>query len=163
MTAEPTRLRGTVFGNGLHQFRFILLLMAAYFIGNSLNLALNVRTAKGAQTLVSSDSGQYLAIAEQFLGGNFSMDYLREVPHRQPLYPLLLAAATKLGNGNLFFLGVINAIAMSSRSVPFISAFYASFEVMPWRRFRHSASPLTRSCGEPPAPACSRNRFMLSS
>jgi hypothetical protein len=59
--------------------------MAAYFIGNSLNLALNVRTAKGAQTLVSSDSGQYLAISEQFLGGNFSMDYLREVPHRQPL------------------------------------------------------------------------------
>jgi hypothetical protein len=113
MTAEPTCPRGTVFGNGLHQFRLILLLMAAYFIGNSLNLALNVRTAKGAQTLVSSDSGQYLAFAEQFLGGNFSMDYLREVPHRQPLYPLLLAAATKLGKGNLFFLGEINVIAMT--------------------------------------------------
>jgi hypothetical protein len=113
MTAEPTRPRGTVFGNGWRQFRFILLLMAAYLIGNSLNLALNVRTAKGAQTLVSSDSGQYLAFADQFLVGNFSMDYLREVPHRQPLYPLLLAAATKMGQGNLFFLGEINVIAMT--------------------------------------------------
>jgi hypothetical protein len=112
-TAEATRPSHRVPGNGLSQVRFILLLMAAYLIANSLNLALNVRTAKGAQTLVSSDSGQYLAFAEQFLAGNFSMDYLRDVPHRQPLYPLLLAAATKLGNGNLFFLGGINVAAMT--------------------------------------------------
>jgi hypothetical protein len=111
--AEVTRPSHGVPGNGLSQFRFILFLMAAYFILSSLNLALNVRTAKGAQTLVSSDSGQYLAFAAQFLGGNFSMDYLRDVPHRQPLYPLLLAATTKLGNGNLFFLGEINVVAMT--------------------------------------------------
>jgi Dolichyl-phosphate-mannose-protein mannosyltransferase len=148
MTAEPTRPRGTVFGNGLHPSRIILLLMAAYLIGNSLNLALNVRTAKGAQTLVSSDSGQYLAIAQQFLGGNFSMDYLREVPHRQPLYPLLLAAAMKLGNGNLFFLGVINAVAMTlaigsvyfgvlrffrSQAVAAVSAFCVACNPFMWR------------------------------
>jgi Dolichyl-phosphate-mannose-protein mannosyltransferase len=148
MTAEPTRPKGTVFGNGRSRFRFILLLMAAYFIGNSLNLALNVRTAKGAQTLVSSDSGQYLAFAAQFLDGNFSMDYLREVPHRQPLYPLLLAAATKLGNGNLFFLGEINVIAITlaigsvyfgvlrffqSSAVAAIAAICVAFNPFMWR------------------------------
>ena len=148
MTAEPTRPRGTVFGNGRSRFRFILLLIAAYFIGNSLNLALNVRTAKGAQTLVSSDSGQYLAFAAQFLDGNFSMDYLREVPHRQPLYPLLLAAATKLGNGNLFFLGEINVIAITlaigsvyfgvlrffqSSAVAAIAAICVAFNPFMWR------------------------------
>jgi hypothetical protein len=148
MMAEPTRPSGTRFGNGARRFRFILLLMAAYFIGSSLNLALNIRTAKGAQTLVSSDSGQYLAIAEQFLGGNFSMDYLRDVPHRQPLYPLLLAAATKLGNGNLFFLGFINVVAMTlalgsvyfgvlrffrSQTVAAVSAFCVACNPFMWR------------------------------
>ena len=147
-TAELTRPSHRLPRNGWGQFRFILLLIAAYFIGNSLNLALNVRTAKGAQTLVSSDSGQYLAISEQFLGGNFSMDYLREVPHRQPLYPLLLAGATKLGNGNLFFLGVINAAAMSlaigsvyfgvlrffrSPAVAAVSAFCVACNPFMWR------------------------------
>ena len=147
-TAELTRPSYRLPENGWGRFRFILLLMAVYFIGNSLNLALNVRTAKGAATLVSSDSGQYLAIAEQFLGGNFSMDYLREVPHRQPLYPLLLAAAMKLGNGNLFFLGVINAFAMSlaigsvyfgvlrffqSQAVAAVSALCVAFNPFMWR------------------------------
>jgi 4-amino-4-deoxy-L-arabinose transferase-like glycosyltransferase len=147
-TAELTCSRHGLPRTGWNQFRFILLLMAAYFIGNSLNLALNVRTAKGAQTLVSSDSGQYLAIADQFLGGNFSMDYLREVPHRQPLYPLLLAAATKLGNGNLFFLGLINVLAMTvalgsiyfgvlrffrSQTVATVSAFCLACNPFMWR------------------------------
>jgi Dolichyl-phosphate-mannose-protein mannosyltransferase len=147
-TAELTRPSYRLPENGWGQIRFVVLLMAVYFIGNSLNLALNVRTAKGAATLVSSDSGQYLAIAEQFRGGNFSMDYLREVPHRQPLYPLLLAAAMKLGNGNLFFLGVINAFAMSlaigsvyfgvlrffqSQAVAAVSALCVAFNPFMWR------------------------------
>jgi hypothetical protein len=147
-TAELTRPSYRLPENGWGQIRFVVLLMAVYFIGNSLNLALNVRTAKGAATLVSSDSGQYLAIAEQFRGGNFSMDYLREVPHRQPLYPLLLAAAMKLGNGNLFFLGVINAFAMSlaigsvyfgvlrffqSQAVAAVSAFCVACNPFMWR------------------------------
>ena len=67
---------------GLSQFRFIILLMAAYFFANSLHVALNVHTAKGAETLVSSDSAQYLGFAQRFLLGNFSMDYIRDVPHR---------------------------------------------------------------------------------
>ena len=98
---------------GVGQFRFIILLMAAYLFANSLHVFLNARSAKGAETLVSSDSGQYLAFAQRFLQGNFSMDYIRDVPHRQPLYPFLLAAAAKIGNGNLFFLGEVNVVAMT--------------------------------------------------
>jgi 4-amino-4-deoxy-L-arabinose transferase-like glycosyltransferase len=93
--------------------RFIVLLMIAYLVASSVHLALNVRSAEGAATLVSSDSGHYLDFAHRFAAGNFTMDYIREVPHRQPLYPLLLAAAMKIGSGNLFFLGLVNVIAMT--------------------------------------------------
>jgi hypothetical protein len=87
--------------------------MLVYLCANSVHLAKNARSAQGATALVSSDSQQYLDFAQQFLHGNFSMEYMRDVPHRQPLYPFLLAAATKLGNGNLFFLGEINVLAMT--------------------------------------------------
>src|ERR1700730_12491119 len=113
MTAELTNAEQPAHRKGLSQCRFIILLMAAYFFANSLHVALNVHTAKGAEALVSSDSGQYLAFAERFLLGNFSMDYIRDVPHRQPLYPFLLATATKIGNGHLFFLGEVNVVAMT--------------------------------------------------
>jgi hypothetical protein len=113
MTAELTNAEQPAPGKGLSQFRFIILLMAAYFFANSLHVALNVHTAKGAEALVSSDSAQYLAFAQRFLLGNFSMDYIRDVPHRQPLYPFLLATATKIGNRHLFFLGEVNVVAMT--------------------------------------------------
>ena len=92
--------------------RFIILLVA-YLATGSAHLAFNVRSEERAATLVSSDSALYLEFAHRFAAGNFTMDYIREVPHRQPLYPLLLAAAMKIGNGNLFFLGLVNVIAMT--------------------------------------------------
>ena len=42
--------------------------------------------------------------------GDFSMKYVKERPHRQPLYPALLAIAMKLGNGNRFMLGAVNIL-----------------------------------------------------
>ncbi|MBV8142252.1 MAG: glycosyltransferase family 39 protein [Verrucomicrobia bacterium] len=113
MTVGLTKAEQKASRKGFSQWRYILLLMAAYLFANSLHVALNARTAKGATALVSSDSAQYLSFAERFLAGNFSMDYIRDVPHRQPLYPLLLAAATKIGNGQLFFLGEVNVVAMT--------------------------------------------------
>lgn len=103
---------------GPSQFRFIILLMATYFIAISVYLVTNilemdVHAARGAETLVSTDSQHYLAFAKRFLAGNFSMDFYRDAPHRQPLYPLLLAVASKIGNGNLFFLGEVNVVAMT--------------------------------------------------
>ena len=93
--------------SGLSQFRFIILLMSVYFVATSVYLvtnilAMNAHAAAGKETLVSTDSHQYLDFAQHFLMGNFSMDYIRDVPHRQPLYPFALAVATKIGNGNLF-------------------------------------------------------------
>jgi hypothetical protein len=104
--------------SGLGQHRFIILLMAVYFVATSAYLVSNIlamdaHAAKGKETLVSTDSLQYLDFAQRFLKGNFSMDYIRDVPHRQPLYPLALAVASKIGNGNLFFLGLVNVVAMT--------------------------------------------------
>lgn len=144
----------SVHRNGRSQFLFIILLMAAYCIGNSLNLVLNLGIWKGAEKLVSSDSGQYLAFAERFLSGNFSMDYIRNVPHRQPLYPILLAAATKIGNGNLFFLGEISVIAITLAIGSVYFGIFRFFKVILLRQLQHSASPVILSCGEPLVPAC---------
>jgi Dolichyl-phosphate-mannose-protein mannosyltransferase len=113
MTAEQANAPRDKPEKGYREFRFIIVLMLAYFFANSLHVALNARTKKGAEALVSSDSAHYLAIAHGFLVGNFSMDYVREIPHRQPLYPFLLAAASKIGNGNLFYLGEVNVVAMT--------------------------------------------------
>ena len=38
------------------------------------------------------------------------MQYVKERPHRQPLYPALLAIAMKLGNDNRFMLGAVNIV-----------------------------------------------------
>ncbi|HEY6840507.1 MAG TPA: glycosyltransferase family 39 protein, partial [Chthoniobacterales bacterium] len=148
MTTERMNAQQYAQSKWISQFRFIIVLMTAYFFANSLHVALNVRTAKGAETLVSSDSAQYLAFAQRFLLGNFSMDYIRDVPHRQPLYPFLLATATKIGNGNLFFLGEVNVVAMTlaigsvyfgilrffrSHSVAAISAFCVACNAFLWR------------------------------
>ncbi len=135
------------------EVRFILLLMAVYFVATSAYLVSNimlmdVHAAAGKETLVSTDSHQYLDFAQRFLKGNYSMDYIRDVPHRQPLYPLALAVATRIGNGNLFFLGEVNVVAMTlvigsvyfgvlrffgSPSVAAISAFCVAGNRFMWR------------------------------
>jgi len=104
--------------SGLTQFRFIALLMALYFIVTSVYLVMNilamdVHAGQGKETLVSTGSQQYLDFSQSFLKGNFTMDYIRDAPHREPLYPFALAVATKIGNGNLFFLGEVNVVAMT--------------------------------------------------
>jgi len=139
--------------SGLSQFRFIILLMAVYLVVTSVYLVMNimamdVHEAQGKETLVSTDSQQYLGFAQRFLRGNFSMDYIRDVPHRQPVYPFALAVATKIGNGNLFFLGEVNVVAMTlvigsvyfgvlrffgSPTVAAISAFCVAIDRFMWR------------------------------
>jgi hypothetical protein len=102
----------------LRQYRFLILLMALYFIVTSVYLfmnilAMDVHAARGKETLVSTDSQHYLEFAHRFLQGNFTMDYIRQMPHREPLYPFALAVASRIGNGNLFFLGEVNVAAMT--------------------------------------------------
>ena len=76
-------------------------------------LAKNVSHPKTSERLLSSDSVHYVDIANDFASGDFSMQYVKERPHRQPLYPALLAIAIKLGNGNRFMLGAVNILVAS--------------------------------------------------
>lgn len=62
MTAEMMNAEQNDHKKAPSQFRFIILLMAAYFLANSLHVALNARTAKGAEAFVSSDSARYLLL-----------------------------------------------------------------------------------------------------
>ena len=73
-------------------------------------LAKNVSHPKTSERLLSSDSVHYVDIARDFASGDFSMQYVKERPHRQPLYPAFLAIALKLGNGNRFMLGAVNVL-----------------------------------------------------
>jgi hypothetical protein len=58
-----------------------------------------------------ADSQHYLDMAEAFAEGNFSEKYARVRPHRQPLYPALLAIAVLVGEGtDLFLLGMVNIL-----------------------------------------------------
>jgi hypothetical protein len=93
---------------------FIALLLAAHFLICLFVLAKNASHPKTSDRLVSSDSVHYVDIASEFCSGDFSMAYVKERPHRQPLYPALLAVAMKLGGGNRFFLGLVNVLIDSA-------------------------------------------------
>lgn len=89
---------------------FITVLLCIHLAICFLVLAKNVSHPNTSERLVSSDSVHYVDIARDFSSGDFSMQYVKERPHRQPLYPALLAIAMKLGNGNRFFLGAVNIL-----------------------------------------------------
>jgi hypothetical protein len=89
---------------------FIVLLLFIHLAICLLVLAKNVSHPNTSERLVSSDSVHYVDIARDFCSGDFSMKYVKERPHRQPLYPALLAIAMKLGNGNRFMLGAVNIL-----------------------------------------------------
>jgi 4-amino-4-deoxy-L-arabinose transferase-like glycosyltransferase len=93
---------------------FIALLLAVHLSICLFVLAKNVRQPKTSDRLVSSDSVHYVDIANAFCSGDFSMAYVKERPHRQPLYPALLAIAMKLSGGNRFFLGLVNVLVDSA-------------------------------------------------
>lgn len=69
-----------------------------------------VRAAERAERLVANDSQHYLAIARSFALGDFSMSYVKERAHRQPLYPLLLTPVMATAPDNLFLLAAVNVV-----------------------------------------------------
>jgi Dolichyl-phosphate-mannose-protein mannosyltransferase len=99
---------------GLSPELFIAVLLVVHLVICLTILSKNASHPKTSDRLVSSDSVHYVDIANDFAQGNFSMGYVRERPHRQPLYPALLAVATKLGNGDRFFLGAVNVLLASA-------------------------------------------------
>jgi len=70
----------------------------------------NATTDKGRQRLVEGDARHYVLIATELASGNFSMDYVKERPHRQPLFPAVLAPAVKLSHGDLFWMGATDVV-----------------------------------------------------
>ncbi len=93
--------------------RAIILILVVHLVICLVVLAKNAQQPSTSDRLVSSDSVHYVDIARDFASGNFSMAYVKERPHRQPLYPALLAVAMKLGNGSRFYLGTVNIIVDS--------------------------------------------------
>jgi Dolichyl-phosphate-mannose-protein mannosyltransferase len=93
---------------------FIAFLLTVHLAICFLVLGKNVSHSNTSERLVSSDSVHYVEIARAFTRGDFSMQYVKERPHRQPLYPALLALAMKLGDGNRFMLGAVNIIVASA-------------------------------------------------
>src|SRR4029077_357968 len=94
----------------LNRHWFIAMVMVVHLLICVLVLAKNASHPKTSDRLVSSDSVHYVDIARDFCSGDFSMSYVKGRPHRQPLYPALLAIAMKLGNGNRFMLGAVNIL-----------------------------------------------------
>src|SRR6516225_4027509 len=89
---------------------FIAILLVVHLVICLTILSKNASHPKTSDRLVSSDSVHYVDIANDFARGDFSMGYVRERPHSQPLYPALLAVAVKIGNADRFFLGVVNVL-----------------------------------------------------
>ncbi len=97
----------------IKSYGFIVLVLLIHLTICFLMLATNVSHPNTSERLVSSDSVHYVDIARDLSSGDFSMQYVKQRPHRQPLYPALLAIAMKLGNGNRFFLGAVNILVAS--------------------------------------------------
>ncbi|MEZ0254687.1 MAG: ArnT family glycosyltransferase [Chthoniobacter sp.] len=63
-----------------------------------------------AGRFIREDSRQYRDIGQEFADGDFSMPYVKKKPHRQPLYPLLLAPSLKFAPDSMFALGMVNIV-----------------------------------------------------
>lgn len=63
-----------------------------------------------AARFIREDARQYRDIGQEFADGDFKMRYVEKKPHRQPLYPLLLAPPLKFAAGNMFALGMVNIL-----------------------------------------------------
>jgi hypothetical protein len=59
-----------------------------------------------------NDSVAYLEIAKRLAAGDFSMEYVKVWPHRQPLFPLLLSPVLKCCGTNPYLLGLVNIVVV---------------------------------------------------
>jgi hypothetical protein len=117
---------------------FIAIVLCIHLTICFLVLAKNVSHPGTSERLVSSDSVHYVDIARDLSSGDFSMQYVKQRPHRQPLYPALLAIAMKLGNGNRFMLGAVNIVL---EAVSIISVYLFAITLFQ-NRFAASVSAL---------------------
>jgi len=90
----------------------IVLAVSLYYFDSAVeHLQSTVSHPEQVADFMHADSMHYLEMAEAFAEGEFSEKYVTVRPHRQPLYPALLAIAVRAGEGrNLFFLGMVNIL-----------------------------------------------------
>lgn len=91
----------------------LLLVTCLSVIYLALNISVLIHTAHHPDLVTkmeSKDSRQYIEIAQEFASGDFRMPYVQTMPHRQPLYPLLLAPAVKYWGENPIALGSVNLL-----------------------------------------------------
>jgi hypothetical protein len=90
----------------------IVLAVSLYYVDSALeHLHSTVSHPDQVADFMYADSMHYLEMAEAFAEGEFIRCYVRIRPHRQPLYPALLAIAVRTGGErNLFFLGMVNVL-----------------------------------------------------
>ncbi len=107
---------------------FLALVTIIFAVTSAITIRHNVTDLKDRALLFSGDTHHYLDIAKDFAAGNFSMDYVADRPHRQPLYPLLVSPIFRWGNGDAALLASMSAIVI-----------FATFLLAYWqilRRFR---------------------------
>jgi hypothetical protein len=95
---------------GLVSGLWMLGLSVAYLALNIWFLFHTVRDPKLVEKMQAKDSRQYVEIAQQFAAGDFTMSYVRDMPHRQPLYPLTLAPAVRGWGQEPAALGAVNIV-----------------------------------------------------
>ncbi len=90
----------------------IVLGVSLYYFNSAVeHLRFTVSHADQVANFTHADSMHYLDMAEGFAEGDFTKHYARVRPHRQPLYPALLAIAVRAGEGrDLFLLGMVNVL-----------------------------------------------------
>jgi len=89
----------------------LAVLVVIYVIVTNLVLLHTVRSPDLAKKMREKDQRQYIEIAHDFAGGDFSMSYVQTMPHRQPLYPALLAVPVKIWGDDLYKMGWVNVLA----------------------------------------------------
>jgi len=90
----------------------IVLAISIYYLDSAVeHLQSTVSHPEQVARFLYADSLHYLEMAEAFAEGHFNTKYVPVRPHRQPLYPALLAIAVLAGGGrDLFLLGMVNVL-----------------------------------------------------
>ena len=89
--------------------RIFVLLLGLFFL--CVNFPLLLKTTHdphARQWMMERDAAQYIRIADDFSKGDFQCRYVIQCPHRQMLYPLLLAPAAGLSGNDPFWMGSVN-------------------------------------------------------
>ena len=112
MTAAPTVK--TALPTGPRATKLVFIVAACLcVIYLALNISVLIHTAHRpelVEKMEAKDSRQYIEIAQEFANGEFRMPYVQTMPHRQPLYPLLLAPAVKYRGADPIALGSANVV-----------------------------------------------------